>query len=217
MYNSGLSQFIHEGNVTGNQRVGMAFSLHDIDDVLKSLVFEDQGGGIVRAVEYKPAPDNQDVAAEKLGPAMTLAQTLQKYRGEAVTINTKSGEKIVGNVLSVENRQSGKDFVETLTITNDAGFISVPVNEFASVQFDDEKLREEFKLAMAGLSKSRVADAKTIELLFRGGRCAGCRFFLQRGCADMADDVPPGFKAGTFDHARLGPYRQRDRRRLAEN
>lgn len=168
MYNSGLSQFIHEGNVTGNQRVGMAFSLHDIDDVLKSLVFEDQGGGIVRAVEYKPAPDNQDVAAEKLGPAMTLAQTLQKYRGEAVTINTKSGEKIVGNVLSVESRQSGKDFVETLTITNDNGFISVPVNEFASVQFDDEKLREEFKLAMAGLSKSRVADAKKIELLFEG-------------------------------------------------
>ncbi len=168
MYNSGLSQFIHEGNVTDNQRVGMSFSLHDIDDVLKSLVFEDQGGGIVRAVEYKPAPDNQDVAAEKLGPAMTLAQTLQKYRGEAVTINTKSGEKIVGNVLSVENRQSGKDYVETLTITNDAGFISVPVNEFASVQFDDEKLREEFKLPMAGLSKSRVADAKTIELLFEG-------------------------------------------------
>ncbi|MCH2181345.1 MAG: DUF4139 domain-containing protein [Mariniblastus sp.] len=168
MYNSGLSQFIHEGSVTDNQRVGMNFSLHDIDDVLKSLVFEDKGGGLVRAVEYKPAPDNQDVAAEKLGPAMTLAQTLQKYRGEAVTIKTKEGNLLEGNVLSVENRQSGNDFVETVTITNDDGFFSVPVNDFASIQFDDEKLKEDFKLAMAGLSKSRVADAKTIELLFEG-------------------------------------------------
>ena len=168
MYNSGLSQFIHEGNVTDNQRVGMSFSLHDIDDVLKSLVFEDQGGGVLRAVEYKPAPDNQDVAAEKLGPPLTLAQTLQKYRGEAVTVKTAAGKQIAGNVLSVENRQSGKDFVETLTITNENGFVSIPVNEFDSVQFDDEKLREEFKLAMAGLSKLRVVDAKKIELLFEG-------------------------------------------------
>ncbi|MEE2825515.1 MAG: hypothetical protein VYE64_02685 [Planctomycetota bacterium] len=168
MYNSGLSQFIHEGSVTDNRRVGMNFSLHDIDDVLKSLVFEDKGGGVVRAVEYKPAPDNQDVAAEKLGPAMTLAQTLQKYRGEAVTITTTKGNQLQGNVLSVENRQSGDDFVETVTIANDDGFFSVPINEFASIQFDDEKLRDDFKLAMAGLSKSRVADAKKIELLFEG-------------------------------------------------
>ena len=176
MYNSGLSQFIHEGNVTDNQRVGMNFSLHDIDDVLKSLVFEDKGGGVVRAVEYKPAPDNQDVAAEKLGPAMTLAQTLQKYRGEAVTIATTKGKQFQGNVLSVENRQSGDDFVETVTITNDDGFFSVPINEFASVQFDDEKLREDFKLAMAGLSKSRVADAKKIELLFEGEKARDVAF-----------------------------------------
>ena len=44
MFNSGLTQIVHEGELTGNCRVEMKFSGHDVDDVLKSLVFEDQGG-----------------------------------------------------------------------------------------------------------------------------------------------------------------------------
>ena len=146
----------------------MKFSRHDVDDVLKSLVFEDKSGGIVRSVEYKPAPDSQDVAAQELGPAMTLAQTLQKYRGESVTIEIGDGKTVGGNILSVENRQVGKEFVETLTITNPSGFLSIPIHEFKRIQFDNNELRREFELAMAGLTKGRQAEAKQLDLLFEG-------------------------------------------------
>lgn len=175
MFNSGLSQVFHEGTVEGNRRVNMRFSEHDVDDVLKSLVFEDNSGGVVRSVEYNPAPDNQDVAAESLGPAMTLAQTLQKYRGETVEIQVKD-TKLKGSILSVENRQTRDGFVETLTVVNDEGFVSVALSEFDSINFDNEKLRDEFTLAMAGLQKSRLASSKELNLLFEGQAERDVRF-----------------------------------------
>ncbi len=168
MFNSGLSQFIHSGNVDGNVRVEMKFTVHDVDDVLKSLVFEDQGGGMVRAVEYKPAPDSQDIAARKLGPPMTLAQTMQKYRGEEITVSHADGADIIGSIVGVENRQDGISFVETLTLVNDDGFISVSLTEVKQIRFSDEKLREEFKQAMVGLTKTRTTNLKTLGLLFEG-------------------------------------------------
>ena len=167
MFNSGLSQIVHEGTLNDSRRVNMRFSEHDVDDVLKSLVFEDFGGGTVRSVEYNPAPDNQDVAAQNLGAALTLAQTLQKYRGESVTIKTETGE-LRGSILSVENRQTESGFVETLTVVNDSGFVSLPINEFQSINFENEKIRTEFQLAMAGLQKTRLANSKEISLLFNG-------------------------------------------------
>ncbi len=167
MFSSGLSQLVHEGTVTGNQSVSMRFSEHDVDDVLKSLVFEDQGGGSIRSVQYNPAPDAQDVAATNLGPALTLAQTLQKYRGEKVEVQT-ADKTITGSILSVENRQTDEAFIETLTLVNEDGFISIPVNDFRAINFVDEKLRKEFGLAMSGLKKSRLANSKEIVLLFEG-------------------------------------------------
>ena len=175
MFNSGLSQVIHEGQVDGNCRINMRFSEHDVDDVLKSLVFEDKSGGSVRSVEYNPAPDNQDVAAKSLGPAMTLAQTLQKYRGETVEIQAKN-TKLNGSILSVENRQTRDGFVETLTIVNDDGFVSIALSDFDSINFDNEKLREEFTLAMAGLQKTRLASSKELNLLFQGDAEREVRF-----------------------------------------
>ena len=71
-YNSGVAHMQHRGKVDGRTRLAIRFSSHDVDDVLKSLVFEDQGGGHVRAVEYQPAPNPEDVAANSFGP-MTLA------------------------------------------------------------------------------------------------------------------------------------------------
>lgn len=167
MFNSGLSQIVHEGKLDGNCQVNMRFSEHDVDDVLKSLVFEDQGNGAVRSVEYNPAPDTQDVAAKTLGPALTLAQTLQKYRGETVTV--KTAEKThTGDILSVENRQSADAFIETLTIVNELGFISIALNDFTSISFKDESVKEHFELAMKGLQKNRLTNSRKLTLMFDG-------------------------------------------------
>ena len=167
MFSSGLSQLNHEGTVDGNSQINMRFDRNDIDNVLKSLVFEDTGGGLIHSVEYTPALDALDVAAEKLGPPLTLAQTLQKHRGEKLKIETASGPTS-GSIFSIETRQIADQIMETITLLNDDGFHSIPLNDLTSINFENEELREEFKLAMAGLRKPEVANTKELNLLFEG-------------------------------------------------
>lgn len=44
LYSSGVGYFQREGEVQGNARVDLTFPVHDINDLLKSMVLEDLGG-----------------------------------------------------------------------------------------------------------------------------------------------------------------------------
>ena len=65
MFNSGITQIVREAVVDGAAELELSFDEDVIDDVLKSIVFEDKKGRI-RAVEYQPAPEKADLAARKL-------------------------------------------------------------------------------------------------------------------------------------------------------
>lgn len=167
LFNSGVAQVVHAGEVEGNARVTMAFTRHDVDDVLKSLVFEDLDGGTVRSVEYKPAPDAEDVAAREFGPPMTLAQLLQAYRGEEVEVVRADGAS-TGAIVGVENRQRGALQEETVTLLGQGGLYSISLNEIEQIQFLDPAVRKQFELAMSGIARSRSQRGKSLGLLFAG-------------------------------------------------
>src|SRR5438552_3441572 len=52
LFNSGVGYFQREGQVAGDSQVDLSFATGDVNDLLKSLVFEDMGGGRVNAVSY---------------------------------------------------------------------------------------------------------------------------------------------------------------------
>src|SRR3954471_10152874 len=52
MFNSGVGYFSRSGEVDGDARVDLTFQEADINDLLKSMVLEDFGGGRVAAVSY---------------------------------------------------------------------------------------------------------------------------------------------------------------------
>src|SRR5690349_19960081 len=52
LYSSGVGYFQRSGKVQGNARVDLSFPAQDINDLLKSLVLQDLGGGQVSAVSY---------------------------------------------------------------------------------------------------------------------------------------------------------------------
>src|SRR5437899_670535 len=52
LYSSGVGYFQREGTVEGNTRVDLTFPVQDINDLLKSMVLQDLGGGAVSAVSY---------------------------------------------------------------------------------------------------------------------------------------------------------------------
>ena len=50
LFSSGVGYFQREGEVEGNARVDLTFPVQDINDLLKSMVLQDLGGGRIAAV-----------------------------------------------------------------------------------------------------------------------------------------------------------------------
>ncbi len=167
LYNSGVGQLQHGGVVDGNRRILLNFKEDQVNDVLKSLVFKDTGGGTVHAIEYQPSPDPEDIAAETMGDPMTVAQFLQSMRGESVSLK-KGDTTVTGTIYGVENRTVGKVTHEVVVLLDENGLGSHPLIQFESVQFEKAELREKLRQALQGVVKSRSTSEKSIELLFRG-------------------------------------------------
>ena len=57
MLNSGIGFFEHSGQIDGNRLVEFPVKVDDINDLLKSLIVQDRGGGRVTAANYgSPEP-----------------------------------------------------------------------------------------------------------------------------------------------------------------
>src|SRR5262245_31377544 len=94
LLNPAVEYFQREGEVEGNARVDLQFPVGDVNDLLKSLVLQDLGGGKVGHVNY----DNQDPVektlrsfALDLAGNPTLGQLLNQARGEKVEVTVKRG------------------------------------------------------------------------------------------------------------------------------
>jgi hypothetical protein len=53
MFSSGMGFFEHRGEVKGDAQVDLKFNVQDINDLLKSMVLEDEGGGRISTVTYE--------------------------------------------------------------------------------------------------------------------------------------------------------------------
>lgn len=175
LYNSGVGQLQHEGEVDGNQKVTLKFSAHDVSDALKSLAISDDGDGHVRAIEYQPAPDPEDIAANDIGQPMTVAQLIQSTRGERLVL-TKEGASVTGQIFGVENRTQGDVTREMVVLIGETGMSSHELASFDSISFEKAELNEKIALALRGIVKTRQSDQKELQLLFEGDKKRNVKF-----------------------------------------
>ena len=107
LFSSGVGYFEHVGSVRGNATTELRFRTNQINDILKSLVVEDQGGGRVGAITY-PSHDPVDKTLRSFQVDITanpsLADLLNQLRGAGVTIQAQ-GERLSGTIVGVEKRQ----------------------------------------------------------------------------------------------------------------
>jgi hypothetical protein len=175
MFSSGVAFFEHRGDVEGNASVEMKFDVKDINDLLKSMVLQDEGGGRVSTVSY----GSKDPLTRTLGTFSidltrnpTLADLLNQIRGEQVEIDAPT--KISGIILGVEKRQvpAGKDdkVVEEdhLTLLTDDGLRSLALDRVGRIKLKNEKLDAELRKALAVLATSKSQDKKAVSLSFLG-------------------------------------------------
>jgi len=90
LFNSGVGFFEHKADVEGDAKVDLKFNVGDINDLLKSMVLQDLGGGKVSTVTYgsmDPITKTLKTFAIDLTNNPTMADLLRQVRGETVDVD----------------------------------------------------------------------------------------------------------------------------------
>jgi hypothetical protein len=191
LFSSGVGYFEHNGSVTGNVTADLRFETAQINDVLKSLVVYDRGGGSVKTITY-PANDpvNRTLRSFEvnLSGDPPLADILKQIRGAKVAV-TVADESLSGAILGVEAKEkpvgrSGEEKVVRTFVVNiitDSGIRSVSLDDIRKLDILDEKIRKEMNQALAALVQARDQSKKTVTVHFdgNGARSVGMGYLVE--------------------------------------
>lgn len=174
-YNSGVSYYEHNGQVTGDAQVLLKFKTDQMNDILKSLVPLDLSGSGTASVSYasqEPLARALKSFSVDISGNPSLGSLLDQVRGAEVTITAP--DRIKGKILGVEKRKEqvlpANVLVEKeyLNITTDGGIRSLPLESIGEITLSDPKLNEELSKALALLVENRDSDRKSVQVNFTG-------------------------------------------------
>ncbi len=181
LFNSGVGYFSRSGEVEGEARVDLMFPESDVNDLLKSMVLEDFGGGRVAAVSYdsrEPITRTLSSFAINLNGNPTFADILQQARGERIEVTTQPTAanqpgKLTGTIVGVEHQQIpvGKDqstVIEVLNMWCAEGLRAVKLNEVQQLRFSNPVIESEFRRALEVLALNHDSQKKAVSLHFAG-------------------------------------------------
>ena len=180
LFSSGVGYFQREGEIDGTIRVDLTFPVQDINDLLKSMVLQDLGGGHIDAVSYEshdPIDKTLKSFAIDLTRNPTFGQILNQARGEKVEVVQQQAANqpgtLTGTVIGVEKQKqpAGKDAVienEVLNMWCAEGLRSVKLTEVQRLRFLNPVMETEFRKALDVLSLSHDTQKKAVSLSFVG-------------------------------------------------
>jgi hypothetical protein len=177
LYSSGVGYFQHDGAVRDRAQVDLRFNVGQVNDLLKSLVVQDLGGGKVSSITY----GSRDPIAKTLGSFginlngnPTLGQLLTQVRGESIEL--ASPNPISGTLIGIEKKQEAvsdgpqRRVVETeyVNLLTEDGFRSIPLATIQRVKLVNEALNRELHTALSVLATNHDSQKKTLSITFDG-------------------------------------------------
>ncbi len=174
LFTSGVGYFQHGGKVTGDATVEMSFRAENVNDLLKSMVVEDLGGGTVPAVSYAsrdPITKTLGTFAIDLTDDPSIGKILGRLRGERIEV--EAATPATGTIVGVEKRQVpvGDDRTvekEFITILTAEGLRTLPLDGITRIRLLDERLQRELEQALAVLALGHDSEKKSVSLAFMG-------------------------------------------------
>jgi hypothetical protein len=177
LFNSGVGYFQREGAIDGEARVDLQFPAADVNDLLKSLVLQDTGGGKVTAVSYEsqePVEKTLKSFSLDLTGNPTFGQLLNQARGEKVelTLQNASGlasGTLTGTIVGMESQiEAGMREVHQLNLMCAEGMRCVLLSQVQRVRFLNAQLDSEFRRALEVLAGAHNSQKKSVSLYFAG-------------------------------------------------
>ncbi|MDP8235979.1 MAG: hypothetical protein P9M08_06325 [Candidatus Erginobacter occultus] len=172
---SGVGYFEHRGTIAGETEVRLRFSADQMNDILKSLVVLDSGGGEIATAGY-PSREPLERALKNFGVDIsddpTPGELLGRLRGTEIVI--EAPEKMEGKILTVETRSEQvvptRTLIEKeyLSLLTPEGIRTVGLEAISSLALADGKLNAELNRALTLLAENRDTDRKPFSIYFRG-------------------------------------------------
>ena len=152
----------------------MSFKSEHINDLLKSMVLEDLGGGTVSTVSYAsrdPLTKTLETFAVNLTDNPSMGQLLGRLRGEAIDVDALAPAS--GTIVGVEKRAVpvGADKTiekEFVTILTKDGLRTLPLDSITRIKLVDPRLQSELEKALAVLALGHDNEKKSVTLNFSG-------------------------------------------------
>jgi hypothetical protein len=151
----------------------MKFNVKDINDLLKSMVLQDLGGGRISTVSYgskEPITRALGTFSIDLTKNPSLGDLLQQIRGEQIEIDAPT--KVTGTILGVETRRvpAGEQVVDEkfVNLLTSEGLRSISLANVGRIKLANAKLDAELRQALAVLASGKDSDKKTVSLSFLG-------------------------------------------------
>lgn len=173
MFSSGVAFYERNGEVEGNATVDLRFNTRDVNDLLKSMVLQDEGGGKISTVSYgskDPITRTLRTFTIDLTHSPTLADLLGQIRGEKIELDSP---KMSGIVIGIEKRKKPAGMNETveveyLNLLTEEGLRSVPLDGVGKIKLANPKLDAELRQALLVLAMGKSVDKKSVTLNFTG-------------------------------------------------
>ena len=177
LYSSGVGYFQHDCTVNNCTQLDLRLHTNQINDMLKSLVVQDFGGGKVSTVTYgsrDPVTKTLGSFGINLNGNPTLGQILTQVRGEPVEVAAPN--PIYGTLLGVEKKTesigegSQHRIVEQeyVTLLTEDGFRSLSLANVQRIKLTNPALNAELHQALAVLASNHDAQQKTASITFDG-------------------------------------------------
>ena len=175
LYTSGVGYFERGGDVEGDTSLTLFFPVGQVNDVLKSLVLLDGGGGALQPVTYaaqdpvKKALQAFSIDVSDNPDRVTL---LNRMRGTSVTLTTDDPTQLTGVILGVETQSVLHD--ESLTDTYRLSLLAgdalhtVSLDTIRSLTINDTALADELRQALLTVAQGRDATKRPVTLTFTG-------------------------------------------------
>ena len=170
LYKNGIGYFVRSGEVKAGEAARLEFKAGEMNDVLKSLVIFEEGGGKISGLRYDSSEPMASRLAEfpfQLGDHQPLSALLDQVKGARVELKT-GPETVAGAIVSAREIEGGEkrsQRQEVILLLDSGELRTVDLGAVTSMRFSDPVLQGQLVtyLARVAVGRSREKRGVTVD------------------------------------------------------
>lgn len=166
LYKHGVGYFERGGTLAPGESARLDFKAEEMNDVLKSLTINDNGGKVTGVRYDSSIPLNQKLSEFpfQIGDGQPLSAVFDQLKGARVEMEF-GPQKTVGDIVSARVIPGDKEHSEReqLTLLMDSGELrNVDLSAASAIRFTDAKVQLQFRDYLAALTSARSKDKRSV-------------------------------------------------------